>query len=480
MVISYLVGLLIILTCIELTGVTLSLPLIAHSFDLSLIGLSWTNSIYMLVWSVCILPAGFLGDHLAKKRLYLWGVFLFGVGSLISGVSHRYDVFLFGRAFQGVGAAIVLALGMAIAYLSVSNGQKSKSIAITLTAAALGLAVGPALAGWLIEMGGWRWVFIINFPLAIIAVFFLIRMIPKESPNHEAWSFDILSFIFQSILLASVVIGMTLHIHLLYIVTLLACLGLTFSLKRHSFPLIDTKLFRLSGFRFGVVFRFGLNFVMISIMISVMLYWQNILGVSAHTASYMFLPAMIIMALASFYANHLFRYISVDCVCYLAFSIVALCVASLIFLPLSAPLWLHSIVASLYGLGAGLGMNAATLTALSEVPSKKTGRGMGIYFSVTIIANLLANALSAVILQDHSLAKLHDIYPSITPATTKNIVDIFSGAKSISILPDDLYHLAVTAFQYGYHSLLLIAFLVLLITSVGAFYLKSTQSIKKA
>lgn len=100
MVISYLVGLLIILTCIELTGVTLSLPLIAHSFDLSLIGLSWTNSIYMLVWSVCILPAGFLGDHLAKKRLYLWGVFLFGVGSLISGVSHRYDVFLFGRAFQ--------------------------------------------------------------------------------------------------------------------------------------------------------------------------------------------------------------------------------------------------------------------------------------------------------------------------------------------------------------------------------------------
>ena len=179
--------------------VNVVLPSIAAHFRTDYAVAQWVPTIYLL--SICsfILVYGRLGDMLGYKKIFLTGAACFAAASLLCGFSRSIWMLIGFRAFQGLTAGMVMALGLAIVTAAFPPGQRGKAIGIYATAIALGLMMGPVLGGIIAKSLNWRFVFFINVPIAAISLLWGYRVIPKghRTPGQklDLWG-AILAFVF--------------------------------------------------------------------------------------------------------------------------------------------------------------------------------------------------------------------------------------------------------------------------------------------
>jgi EmrB/QacA subfamily drug resistance transporter len=161
---------------LDMTAVNVALPTIGHQLSASLGGLQWIVSGYSLALAGLILLGGSLGDRLGRRRMFVTGVIWFALASALCGLAPVVGVLIAARVLQGIGGALLV----------------PGSLAIIQASFALAAAVGPLLGGWLVVTAGWRWVFLINLPVAATVVAVSLRQLP-ESRNEEATRrFDVL------------------------------------------------------------------------------------------------------------------------------------------------------------------------------------------------------------------------------------------------------------------------------------------------
>ncbi len=161
-------------------AVNVSLPAMAEYFDVGTVQISRVVMSYLLIVTSTLLVFGKLGDRIGLKKVFLFGYGVFVIGSLLSGLSFGIQMLIGSRVIQGIGGAMLLATSFAIISRFIPKDRRGWAFGITSTASALGVATGAPLGGVITGYLSWHWVFFINVPVGILAVFVAARNIEKE------------------------------------------------------------------------------------------------------------------------------------------------------------------------------------------------------------------------------------------------------------------------------------------------------------
>jgi len=174
------------------TVVNIALPSIGRSLGASLAGLQWTVTAYTLTLAGLILLGGSLGDRLGRRRVFLTGVIWFALASALCGIAPNIGVLIGARALQGIGGALLAPGSLAIIQATFDPSDRPKAVGAWSGLGGVAGAVGPFLGGWIVQSIGWRWIFLINLPVAVAVVAVTTRHVPETRDPSANGRFDIL------------------------------------------------------------------------------------------------------------------------------------------------------------------------------------------------------------------------------------------------------------------------------------------------
>jgi EmrB/QacA subfamily drug resistance transporter len=179
------------LAMVDGSVVNVGLPVIGRNLSVDAGALPWVINAYLLPLSALLLLGGAAGDRFGRRQLLIIGVALFALASLACALAPGFIVLLLGRFVQGIGAALLMPNSLAILGQTFAGPAKGRAIGFWASAGAVAGAVGPVLGGWLIDLGSWRAIFLLNVPLAAAAIWLAWRYIPRDSNGSDV-SLDVL------------------------------------------------------------------------------------------------------------------------------------------------------------------------------------------------------------------------------------------------------------------------------------------------
>lgn len=233
--------------------VNVGLPTLAEAFDASFQQVQWVLIAYLLAITTLIVSVGRLGDKLGRRRLLLSGIALFTFASALCGLAPSLGVLIGARALQGLAAAIMMALTMALVGESVPKASTGSAMGLLGTMSAVGTAMGPSLGGLLIDGFGWRAMFLVTVPLGLLTWLLAYRHLPAAAPTPKVPSagFDSLGTALLASTLGAYALAMTLGhgsfgwLNGALLLGALLGLGLFIHVEaRAASPLISLNIFR--------------------------------------------------------------------------------------------------------------------------------------------------------------------------------------------------------------------------------------------
>jgi MFS family permease len=201
-------GLATLLPALGISIANVALPTLAEAFDAGFGSVQWVVLAYLLTITTLVLGAGRLGDIAGRRRLMLAGIAVFTLASVLCGLAPTLGLLIAARAGQGIGAALMMALGMAAVSDLVPKAKAGGAMGLLATMSATGTALGPSLGGLLIASFGWRAVFLINLPLGLLALH-LARVLPADRPLATRTGFDIPGTLLLALALGGYALAMT-------------------------------------------------------------------------------------------------------------------------------------------------------------------------------------------------------------------------------------------------------------------------------
>ena len=189
---------------LDTTAVNVALPTVGRALGASLGGLQWIVSGYTLALAALILLGGSLGDRLGRRRVFVTGVIWFALASAMCGLAPTIGVLVAARVLQGVGGALLVPGSLAIIQTSFAPGDRPAAIGAWASLGNLATAAGPLLGGWLVAAAGWRWVFLVNLPVAAAVVIVTLRRVPESRDDCASGSFDVLGALLAVLALAGI------------------------------------------------------------------------------------------------------------------------------------------------------------------------------------------------------------------------------------------------------------------------------------
>ncbi|MBT8457118.1 MAG: MFS transporter, partial [Alphaproteobacteria bacterium] len=173
---------------IDGTIVAIAMPAIRDGLDATLTQAQWINNAYMLPLAALILAGGALGDRFGLARVFTFGIGLFIAASLISALAPTAEILIAARALKGMGAAMMVPGSLALIYRAYPTDQRGQAIGIWASASAMTTALGPVLGGIFITLAGpetWRWLFAINLPLGLLAIWALRGAVNEDRSDPD-------------------------------------------------------------------------------------------------------------------------------------------------------------------------------------------------------------------------------------------------------------------------------------------------------
>lgn len=188
------------------------LPTLAQAFHASFQQVQWVVLAYLLAITTLIVSVGRLGDVIGRRRLMLGGILLFTAASVLCGIAPTLWLLIAARAVQGLGAAIMMALTMAMVGEAVTKAKTGSAMGLLGTMSAVGTALGPTLGGVLIAGFGWPALFLINVPLGVLTLVLAYHYLPHDpkAPKMHRVNFDALGTLLLALTLAAYALAMTL------------------------------------------------------------------------------------------------------------------------------------------------------------------------------------------------------------------------------------------------------------------------------
>jgi EmrB/QacA subfamily drug resistance transporter len=387
------------------TVVNVALPTIGKSLHTSLEGLQWTVTAYTLTLAGLILLGGALGDRHGRRRIFVIGVIWFALASALCGLAPDIGVLIAARALQGIGGALLTPGSLAIIQASFAPEDRPRAIGAWSGLGGVAGAVGPFLGGWIIGSVGWRWIFLLNLPLAAVVIAVTVRHVPETRDPTSHGRFDWAGAVLAALALAGItdaLIEAPAHGLARAALTggagILAGIGFVL-LERHRSragrvqPMLPLDVFASRQFTAVNVVTFVIYGALGGTIFLLVLQLQVVSGYSPLAAGVSLLPLTLLMLVLSSRAGALAQRVgprwlmTVGCL---------LCAAGLLLAVRIGPNadYLTEVFPSVVLFGLGLSATVAPLTAtvLASADVRHAGVASGVNNAVARAAGLLAVA----------------------------------------------------------------------------------------
>jgi EmrB/QacA subfamily drug resistance transporter len=400
--------------------VNVGLVAIGRSLAADAASLQWVINAYLLPLSALLLLGGAAGDRFGRRRVLVLGISIFAMGSIICALAPEFRVLVVGRLLQGVGAAMLSPNSLALIGQSFSGEAKGRAVGIWAAAGAIAGAVGPVFGGWLIDLGSWRAIFLINLPLATTAIFLAWRFLPHDPTppveRAEGGGLDVTGGVLATLGLGGLTFGLTIGSgaagwsgHALVITLSGAALLVIFAAFEKSAGERAMMPLSLFGSRNFVALTLLTLFLYAALgELFVLLPFVLIRGASysALAAGAALLPLPITLGLISPLAGSVAERIGARWL--LGIGPLAVAAGFILTLRIDAavPYWTRVLPAVLLiSLGLSVAVAPLTTAVLNAVDSRHTGAASGINSAVAETGGLIATALLGGVLaeQGHAL-----------------------------------------------------------------------------
>ncbi|MGH4031442.1 MFS transporter [Actinomycetota bacterium Odt1-20B] len=382
------------------TVINVALPTLGRDLDASLSALQWVVNAYMLTLSALLLLGGALGDRFGRRRVLVVGVVWFALASAACGLAQNVGMLIAARALQGVGGALLTPGSLALVRSSFRPRDQAKAVGAWSGLGGVAGAVGPFLGGWLIDGPGWRWIFLINIPLAAL-VLFAARHVPESRDESAAdRPFDVPGAVLGALCLAGIsfaLIGASGDAPATAAVPgaigLLSGIAFTLTERRRTNPMLPLSLFRSSLFSAANLMTLCLYAAIGGILFMLPVQLQTTLGYDALRAGTATLPITILMLLLSAPAGALAARLGPR----LPLTLGPLIAATGVLLMLRVgpnSSYVTDVLPAVVVLGLGMSTFVAPLTAtvLASVDASRAGLASGVNNTAARIAQLLVVA----------------------------------------------------------------------------------------
>jgi len=383
---------------LDTTIVNVALPSIREALAFSETSLVWVVNAYMVTYGGFLLLGGRLGDLFGQRRLFLLGIALFTLASLVCGLSSSQGVLVAARAVQGLGGAVVSAIALSLMINLFSEpADRAKAMGIYGFVCAGGGSIGVLLGGLLTSALSWHWIFLVNLPIGAAVYAFCRLLLPESRGQGTGGRLDVAGAVTvtASSMLAvyAIVYG---NMGLLAAAAVLFALFIGIEARVRN-PLMPLRLFRLRNLATANVVGVFWAAAMFAWFFISALYMQLVLGYSAMQVGLAFLPANLIMAAFSLgiSAKMVMRYgIRMPLVAGLALTAAGLALFALS--PVDGGFALHVLPGmTLLGIGCGMAMNPVLLAAMSDVEQSESGLASGIVNTSFMLGGALGLAVLA-------------------------------------------------------------------------------------
>jgi len=385
--------------------VNIALPAMQTDFRVDLTTIQWVVVAYLLVVGSLLLPFGRLGEVLTFKRVYLVGFAVFTLASVCCGASPNETALIAFRVVQGVGAAMIMAMGPAIVARTFPAAERGKALGLNGVSVSIGLSLGPALGGILTQAATWRAIFLINAPIGLLAIVWAARILPAETPG-KGQSFDVRGAMLSGVALFALLLALSdgqqwgwTSPPVVGLLIAFVVLGAYFiRVERRSIqPMIDLALFRIRPFTAGlvsVVVAFAGLFTATFLLPFLL---QQGRGFSPIEAGLLLTPVPITMALVAPFSGAASDRFGPRVLASAGMAVMALSLLSLTLLPVDfgLPDLIWRLV--LLGLGQGLFMSPNSSAVLGSVPRPRVGTASGTLAQMRVNGQALGIALSGAI-----------------------------------------------------------------------------------
>lgn len=293
---------------LDATVVNIALPAIDEQLSAGVTGLTWTVNAYNLTLAAFVLIGGSLGDRYGRRRVFIVGVAWFGLTSLACALATNIAVLVVFRALQGIGAALLTPVALAILQATFRSEDRARAIGAWSGLAGITGAVGPLLGGWLVELGSWRWIFLINVPVVLAVLVITRRHVPESRHVSTSGRLDVggaglaalaLGLLTYALTVWSEQSGFSLPVLVGLGLGGLALAGFLYRERVAANPLLPLDIFRAPRFGATNAATFGVYAALGAVFFWLVLALQVVSGWSPLAAGLSLLPVTILMLLFS-------------------------------------------------------------------------------------------------------------------------------------------------------------------------------------
>lgn len=378
------------------TVVNVALKTIGKDLDASLAQLQWITNGYLLMLASLILLGGSLGDRLGRRRVFLVGVTWFAAASVVCGIAPSPGLLIAARILQGIGGALLTPGSLSMIQASLVPADRAKAIGAWSGLGSIAAAIGPFVGGGLVQYADWRWIFLINAPIAAVTVVVTLRYVPETRATEEG-RFDLLGAGLAALSLAGLTYwliewGARLAIPAL-VVALVAGAGFLVAERRERHPMLPLGLFGSRNFSAANAMTFLVYAALGAVLFFLVIDLQTVLGYGALEAGMATLPITVLMLFLAARGGELSSRIGPRIPMTVGPLVMAVGVAWLSLIDEGSSYWLDVLPPLLvFGLGLALMVAPLTATVLSAAPDERAGIASGVNNAVARAGSLFAVA----------------------------------------------------------------------------------------
>lgn len=396
----------LVMTVLDVTVVNVALPVMASKFGITSSSAVWIITIYQLIITMLLLPLSSFGDRYSYRKCFLFGVVVFTLASALCAASQSFSMILVSRALQGIGAASVMGVNIALTRLIYPREVLGRGLALNAMVIAIATAAGPTIAGGILSIASWHWLFLINVPFGIIAFIIGKRMLPNNPEKEIDGKYDFISaienaFVFGLIFFA---IGNFARKGDIWLSTVLIIVGLVLGmvyirrqLHRES-PMLPVDLFRIRLYSLSISTSVCSFIAQNVAMIALPFLFLNNYGFSEITTGLLMTPWPLATMIVSPFAARFVERHNPGVTAAVGMGFYAIGVLLLLLAPSSGiSEWNIAWRMAVCGLGFGLFQTPNNIVMVLATPVKRTGSAGGMQSTARLVGQTLGATIVTIV-----------------------------------------------------------------------------------